>query len=162
MTNELEMSTYANYYFKAQSYFLLEELDSASHYAQMVTGQFRDGPYRWILPIEAMFIILGNKERAMELVQKKIDAAMQIGDHHIAVRNYKLQIQHLSLLGDYEEATEKLLVLNRKFPQFGNYVSRHNVPEYDKIKKEYPPLHEAWNNPKPPAKLKLKELELVQ
>jgi tetratricopeptide (TPR) repeat protein len=161
MTNELEMSTYANYYFKAKSYFLLEELDSACHYAQMVTEQFRDGLYyRYMLPIETMFIILGNKERAMELVQKKIDAAMQIGDHLIASYNYKKQIKYLSLLGDYEEATEKLLELNRKFPQFGGFASLHNSPGYDKIKKEYPPFLEALNNLKLPKKSDLDVDEL--
>ena len=71
------------------------------------------------------------------------------------------------LIGEYisdkipEAATEKLLELNLNYPQYGDYASLYNLPEFDKIKKEHPPFLEALNNLKLPMKLQLEELELL-
>ncbi len=51
--------------------------------------------------------------------------------------------------------------LNNNFLQFGDYATIYNLPDYDKIKKEYPPFLEALNNLKLPMKLSLEELELL-
>lgn len=160
MIDEAEISTYVKYHFKAQSYFLLEELDSARHYAQMYTENYTYTNYLY-RPIETMYAILGNKEKSMQLVKMKIEKNKRIGDYQLLCEHYVLQIRLLCLHGDFQEATEKLVDLNKKYPQFGNYAALYNLPDYDKIKKEYPPFLEALNNLKLPMKLKIDELELL-
>lgn len=54
-------------------------------------------------------------------------------------------------LGEYKEATEKLTAINRDYPAFGDFSDYNFIPDYDKIKKEYPPFQAALNN------LKLKQ-----
>jgi hypothetical protein len=71
------------------------------------------------------------------------------------------EIDLLCLFEDYEEATGKLIAMNKRFPQFGDY-GLLNYMTLDKAKKEYPPFLEALNNLKLPRKLVLEDFELLR
>jgi hypothetical protein len=67
------------------------------------------------------------------------------------------EIKLLSVLGEYEEATDLLINLNQTQPNYGRYAELSN-PAMDKIKSEHPPFVEALNNLKLPPKLDLEGL----
>jgi hypothetical protein len=64
----------------------------------------------------------------------------------------------LSILGEYNQATESLIALNRDYPNFGGYAVLFHDPYFDKIKKEFSPFVKALNDLKFPPKLALKGL----
>ena len=56
------------------------------------------------------------------------------------------EIDLLIILGEYEEATQKLIKLNTTYPTVGDYEQYIYMPFYDRIKKEYPPFLETLSS----------------
>lgn len=142
-------------FWKTMSYSGLGVQDSVKHYGQFFldkTGGQVD--YRNKTLISAA---LRNKEKAIGTIHEAIRSLppsekMEYCDHRVT------EIQALSVLGDYEEATELLMKLNREYPSFGRYGRLFNNPVMDKIKRESPAFVEALNSLKLPPKLDLEGL----
>ncbi len=103
---------------------------------------------------------MGNKEKAFNLLREgtKLAGAEDSDISLYCVRIIDWEIDLLSTMGEYEEATDLLLKINRSYPNYGDYASLFNLPRFDKIKSEYPPFVEALNNLKLPPKLDLEGL----
>ena len=97
-------------------------------------------------------MLLSEKESNISSVDLKSESEL------FRISIFRSEIELLSLLGDYKEATDLLINLNRSYPNYGMYANLFNNPRFDKIKSEYPPFVEALNNLKLPPKLDLKGL----
>jgi hypothetical protein len=135
---------------KAQSYYGLGIQDSVNHYGQLYLDS-TDGFNPFI------HALLGNKEVALRNLQESVK---EVKDSDLMrTCGAKLQeIELLSILGEYEEATELLLTMNRQYPSFGAYARLFSSPMLDRIKSEHPPFVVALNNLKLPPKLDLEGL----
>jgi class 3 adenylate cyclase/TolB-like protein len=144
--------------YKASNYeiallnWLTNQFDSARYYAALSTEEQKGTS--WVL-----FAILGQKEEARQSISKWIEIHTNRGDSLQLCRTLKNEIEVLCILGEYEEATSKLIAMNERFPQYGDYGS-FNYITFDKIKKDYPPFLEALNNLNLPRKLVLEDFEL--
>jgi len=143
----------SNYYWKAMAYYLLGIQDSVKFYGQLWLDN-TDNP----APAD-MFAILGNKEKALNVIRERRKHTVAGGSDILGVCSLiEKEIQLLSILGDYKEATDLLINLNRLYPNFAEYAKLFSHPTFDKIKSEYPPFVEALNNLKLPPKLDLEGL----
>jgi tetratricopeptide (TPR) repeat protein len=130
---------------KAQSYYGLGIQDSVNHYGQLYLDS-TDGFNPFINAL------LGNKEVALRNRQKSVK---EVKDLMVTCGTKVQEIVLLSILGEYEEATELLVTMNRQYPSFGGYARLFNDPMLDRIKSESPAFVEALNNLKLPPKLDL-------
>jgi class 3 adenylate cyclase/TolB-like protein len=136
---------------KAGAYYGLEIQDSVNHYSQFYLDH-TDGmdPYKHAL--------LGNKEIAIRNLRASRPMASG-SKEFMAYCGLKIdEIILLSILGEYGQATELLLKLNREYPGFGAYGQLFNDPYMDKIKRESPQFVKALNGLKFPPKMELKGL----
>lgn len=132
---------------KAGVYSVLGIQDSAKHYGQYVLDHTNGSAL-------TMHAILGNKKEAIGPIHEAI-GRLTPTDKMQYCHSRVDEIVVLSILGEYEEATDLLTKLNREYPSYGRYGPLFNNPFMDKIKREYPPFVEALNNLKLPPKLDL-------
>lgn len=148
-------SIHSRYYWKATAYYHLGIEDSVKFYGQLFldSTDFSPGTIR-------ILGLMGNKEKAFNLLREgtKLAGAEDSDISLYCVRIIDWEIDLLSTMGEYEEATDLLLKINRSYPNYGDYASLFNLPRFDKIKSEYPPFVEALNNLKLPPKLDLEGL----
>jgi len=138
-------------YWKTWGYFGLGIQDSTKYYGQFFLDNY--GHSKWICAM------LGMKENALELNRNEWQPLGASGSDLMMYSNgVREEIQLLSILGEYERATELLINLNRTVPGYGQYATLRTNPYFDKIKSEYPPFVEALNNLKIPPKLNLEGL----
>jgi class 3 adenylate cyclase/TolB-like protein len=135
---------------KAQSYYGLGIQDSVKHYGQLYLDS-TDGFNPFI------HALLGNKEVALRNLQESVKEVKD-SDLMRTCGSKVQKIELLSILGEYEEATELLVTMNRQYPTFGAYARLFSSPMLDRIKSEHPPFVEALNNLKLPPKLELEGL----
>jgi tetratricopeptide (TPR) repeat protein len=135
----------------ARLYWLTDQFDSARYYAAL---SIKDS-----LQLAESYAILGNKEEAISIISERIEQYIDWEDYVMACYALIHEIKLLCMLGDYEEATDKLIAMNKRFPQFGDY-GHLNYMTLDKAKKEYLPFLDALNNLKLPEKLVHEDIEL--
>lgn len=133
---------------KAHAFFGLGIQDSVKHYGQFVLDQYPDPD---------ILALLGNKEKAMGILQEEIKT-LAPSNRMIYCHIRRNEIILLAVLGEYDEATQRLKDLNREYPGYGRYGYLHNDPRMDKIKREYPKFVEALNGLKLPPRLDLNGL----
>jgi len=97
-------------------------------------------------------MLLSEKESNISSVDLKSESEL------FRISIFRSEIELLSILGDYKEATELLINLNRSYPNYGEYAELMTSPLLDKIKSEYPPFVDALNNLKLPPKPDLEGL----
>ncbi len=132
---------------KAGAYYVLGIQDSVRHYSQLVLDS-TDGLNLF------MHALLGNNENALRSIRE--GRKSETPSHKLSNCYSRLdEIELLSVLGEYKEATELLTKLNREYPSYGRYGPLYYDPLMDKIKREYPPFVEALNSLKLPPKLDL-------
>ena len=148
-------SIQSRYYWKATAYHYLGIEDSVKFYGQLYldSTDFSTNTIK-------ILGLLGNKEKALNLLREgfKLAGAEDSDIWTYCNRIIIWEIDLLSQLGDYEEATDLLLNINRSYPNYGAYALLYNLPNFDKIKSEYPPFVDALNNLKLPQKLDLEGL----
>jgi len=145
-----------NHYWKAITYYHLGNQDSVKFYGKLYLDTIDDSPS---LIRAVIYAILGNKEKALSYYEETANLIkMSSDDHMIQSNNISVEIELLSILGEYKKATDLLINLNRSYPQIGTYSKFFNWPVFDKIKSEYPPFVDALNNLKLPPKLDLEGL----
>jgi class 3 adenylate cyclase/TolB-like protein len=136
-------------FLKARAYFGLGIQDSVKRYSRLFLD-LTDG----FNPFAHAF--LGNKETAIRNNQEFFkDWSSDL------LRSTRFKVQEivlLSILGEYKEATESLVKLNRDYPSFGGYAQLFSDPLMDRIKSEYPAFVVSLNNLKLPPKLDLEGL----
>jgi tetratricopeptide (TPR) repeat protein len=139
-------------YLKARSYYGLGIQDSVKRYGRLfLTLPGGSNPF--------LHAFLGDKETALRNHQESLKVIDNWSSDLMRTCNFKMQeIVLLSILGEYEEATESLVALNREYPNLGGYARFFSDPALDRIKSEYPPFVEALNNLKLPPKLDLEGL----
>ena len=136
-----------NAIWKANAYYGLGIQDSVKRYGQFVLDK-TNGQY-WL-----MQALLGNKEKAIGIIHEIIGSfAPSEKMSYCGMRT--LEIGTLASLGDYEEAIELLIKLNREYPDFGRYEGLFNHPLLDKARRESPAFVEALNSLRLPPKLDL-------
>jgi TolB-like protein len=134
-------------FWKALSYYGLGVQDSVKHYGQFFLDQ--TGRPQWFIDA-----LLGNREKVIEFFHGAIGSQPRSEKmNYCGLR--ALEIGALAGLGDYEEATESLIKLNREYPEYGRYGGLFSHPLMDKIKRESPAFVQALNNLKLPPKLDL-------
>lgn len=137
-------------WWKANAYYGLGIQDSVKHYAQFFLDS-TDGAN----PI--LHAMLRNKEKAILAIDNAIGTLAPSEKMHYC--NFRVgEIVLLSILGEYKEATELLIKLNREYPSFGRYARLFHDPLMDKIKRESPAFVEALKNIKFPPKLELERV----
>lgn len=137
---------------KARSYYGLGIQDSVKRYGRLFLD-LTDGfdPF--------MHALLGDKEAALRNLQEIVEAVKDHDSDLMRTCRFKLdEIVLLSILGEYKEATELLVRMNREYPNFGGYARLFHDPMMDRIKKESPEFVESLNNLKLPPKLDLEGL----
>jgi len=137
-------------WWKAYSYYGLGIQDSVKHFGHFFLDNTNGlNPY--------LHAILGNKEKAIGILHEGIGRLA--ASEKMQYCNQRVQeIILLSVLGEYEEATELLTKLNREYPNFGRYGRLFHDPFVDKIKRESPTFVKALNSMKLPPKLDLEGL----
>lgn len=137
---------------KIQAYYGLDIQDSVKHYGQFLLDH-TDGHLLFT------HAYLGNKEKVKRIVQEQLKLSPAGG---VNLLNYCLlkvnEIRVLAILGEYGQATEILIKLNREYPNYGRYGLLFHDPNMDKIKLESKPFVKALNNLKLPPKLDLEGL----
>jgi len=154
-----------SYFWKATAYHQLEIQDSVKVYGQLyldnikVYGQLYLDGGGLVSASPWIFAMLGNKEKALNTLRERNKFSEAGGSNIFEVCfNITLEIALLSILGDFQEATDLLINLNRSHPNYGLYGVLINDPRFDKIKSEYPPFADALNKLKLPPKLDLEGL----
>lgn len=137
-------------YWKTHAFYWLGIQDSVKHYGQVVLNQ-ENGSNAFILAI------LGNKEKAIGILHEGIKT-MAPSEKMFYCHFRRDEIILLSILGEYEEATQLLKELNREYPSYGRYGDLHHDPRMDKIKRESPKFVEALKALKLPQRLDLNGL----
>ena len=134
-------------WWKATAYYGLGVQDSVKHYGQFVLDQTNgQDPF--------MNTFLGNKEKVIGWIDRII-GRLPASEKMQYCRWRVTEIEALAILGDYEEATELLIKLNREYPSFGRYGELFHGPLLDKARREAPAFVEALNSLKLPPKLDL-------
>ncbi len=137
---------------KTLCYWGLGVQDSARHYGQFFLDQTGGQVgYNYTAFVNAA---LGNKEKAIGSIHEGIRNLPPWDKMEYCIKKH-LEIGILAGLGDYEEATELLINLNREYPEYGRYGILFNDPITDKIRRESPEFVNALNNLKLPHKLDL-------
>ncbi len=126
-----------NYFNLWTAYWMLGDKDSAAYWAEM-------SPDAGAKPF--MFALSGKREKAFKELDKVFKKYVDTGDDKMMLCNKSSQEITLHVvLGEYPQATEKLIKLNNQFPDFGSYQF-YSLAWFDKIRKDYPPFQEALNN----------------
>lgn len=134
-------------WWKTMSYWGLGVQDSAKHYGQFyldkIGGQnaYTD-------------IALGNKEKVIGSIHEGIRRSPP-SDKMVYCGLRASEVGALAALGDYEEAAELLIKLNREYPEYGGYAGLFNSPLLDKARRESPAFVKALNSLRLPPKLDL-------
>jgi hypothetical protein len=89
---------------------------------------------------------MGDREMAFDNISRTYDRLVKSGDDLMS-QCYKMvyEIFVHNFLGEYEEATTKLIKLNKTYPDFGDYGWCYS-PYFDKVRKTYPPFQQALDN----------------
>ncbi len=139
-------------WWKTLCYAGLGVQDSVKHYGQFFLDQ--TGGQAGDNFTALVNAALGNKEKAIGTIQEAIKR-LPASDKLEYCNIKRLESGILGTLGEYEEAIELLIKLNREYPEYGQYGVLFNDPLFDKIKRESPAFVEALNSLKLPPKLDL-------
>lgn len=123
------------YYYVALGYHLLDMRDSSRINARIELDNWGSIMSLWSTSSYALAghtDIIVDRDESLPMFKDKLDACARMEG---AITAY-------ALLGNYAKATELLIGMAKKFPEYGNYFFLKS-PEFDKIKKEYSPFNRA-------------------
>ncbi len=128
-----------NYLGAAGAYWMLGKKDSARYWSGI--GLKKDSGNLVLKVMSAP-----DLQHALTKIDNAYREKIESGDDTEAIGLKNVwEINAFILYGQYAQATEKLIKMNNDLPNFNRYEGL-NHPEFDQIKKEYPPFQEALNN----------------
>ena len=137
-------------YYKSILFQLLEQYDSAVHYAKIIS-EFDHlttrNRLRWPMEIKA---ILGHDRMIDVIIDGGFTEKQVEQDKFFQIIGWKGEVYKYCARGEYEQATEVLKKINADYPAWGDYLWLDN-PKFDKIKREYQPFQEAIDSLKIPV-----------
>ena len=154
IVDHVGLSEYQILDWKATVHFLMGQ-DDSHHYAQEVLAAQPEG-----LDMRFFHLVLGNRDEGLQGRQQIIDRYQEYGDDMNVCNLTMYYIQSLTILGEFEEATQKIIDLNQEYPAYGEYLTTINQPFFDKIKEEYPPFLKALDNLQLPPRIRIETLGL--
>lgn len=146
---------------KAFANYFKGDLASAALFAKKALDlqDLPEGPFVLFLPVD-IYVLMNENEKAFAAVNDQADELMRNshqGQDKGAICRWMIdQIIQLSFAGKYEEATRELILLNERYPAWGDYGALTGF-RIDRIRKEYPPFNAALKNLKRPPLIKFPE-----
>jgi TolB-like protein len=143
---------------KAQIFHLNNQLDSSQYYANRLLNYYKTTSDKNIPEYKGFALaMLGQPTESIAAIHSGVrnnDNWIVLDEEDLlySVIRMKAEVDNFIYLKDYKMATETLIALNEKHPNFGDYMEFQTNPFYHRIKKEYPPFAKAL------ADLKLPEL----
>jgi TolB-like protein len=121
-------------------YFQLGKLDSAKYQAAISLKKKQiDSAYYCLYACEAA--------KAKALYERGFQEIAEPGFNRLeSCYQLLFELEIYRIRKEYDAATAVLEKLNRDFPTYGNYDLFERMPEFNKMKKEFPPFQKALNN----------------
>jgi len=130
---------------KVKVYWYLDQTDSAKYYAKKLVEKFPDDGNLLAL------LITGDMD-GYRTMFNDADKLIAGGDNSLKVFKAFRETYLAYSLGDYQKATQIIVDYYEKYPEDGRTWFLDD-PNFDRIKKEYPPFLDAVNNLKKPQPL---------
>jgi tetratricopeptide (TPR) repeat protein len=128
------------YYVACYSFQILNEMDSARHYAHIGLKSKDE-----VAPIYYAF--LGETEKALAANAESFGSRLNTEDDKMShVDKLGNEVLLYAFAGNYPDAVQKLREINLRYPNYNGYQDLLVGPFWEKIRREYPPFLQAINN----------------